>query len=86
MVKINIVTLKTNNQLTFNKTLLTDATFSKHAKRQIEKYIKGSYNKSLSTALNKPIHIYDPQKLLQTLQQTKLLPKLRCSLRTVLVQ
>ena len=65
MVK-TIVTLESNNQLTFNKTLLTDATFSKHAKRQIRKHVKGTYDKSLSSALNKPVHLYSPQTLLSS--------------------
>jgi hypothetical protein len=77
MVK-TIVTLNTvNDKLTFHKKLLTDATFSKHAKRQIEKYIKGTYHKQLSDALNKQIRIYSPQKLLKTLQEKKILPKLK---------
>ena len=83
MVK-TIVTLESNNQLTFNKTLLTDATFSKHAKRQIRKHVKGTYAKSLSSAFNKPVHLYSPQTLLKTLQQAKILPKLRQVLNVAL--
>jgi hypothetical protein len=41
------------------------------------------YNQ-LSNAFNKPIHIYSPQKLLQPLQQAKILPKLRQSLNVAL--
>ena len=59
------------------KDMVTDISFSKHARRQIGKYIKGTYHKQLSNALNKQIHIYSPQKLLKTLQQAKILPKLR---------
>ena len=70
MVK-TIVTLKTNNQLTFHEKMVTDVNFSKHVKRQIGKHIKGSDDKSLSTALNKPIHIYHPGKLLQILQEKR---------------
>jgi hypothetical protein len=81
MVK-TIVTLNTvNDKLTFHEKMVTDISFSKYAKHQIGKHIKGSYNKILSNALNKPIHIYSPQKLLQTLQQTNLLPKLRQALK-----
>ena len=71
MVK-TIVTLKTNKQLTFHKKMVTDVNFSKHAKRQIGKYTKGTYQKELSKALNKPVHLYSPQKLLKTLQQAKI--------------
>ena len=76
MVK-TIVTLKTNGRLTFHKKMVTDVNFSKHAKRQIGKYTKGTYQKELSKALNKPVHLYSPQRLLKTLQQAKILPKLR---------
>ena len=64
--------------------MVTDISFSKHARRQIGKYIKGTYHKQLSDALNKQIHIYSPQKLLKTLQQAKILPKLRQMLNVVL--
>ena len=83
MVK-TIVTLESNGRLTFNKTLLTDATFSKHARRQIRKHVKGTYDESLSSALNKPVHLYSPQTLLKTLQQAKILPKLRQVLNVAL--
>ena len=84
MVK-TIVTLESvNDKLIFHEKLVTDFSFSKHTKRLIGTHIKGAYHKQLSSTLKKPLHLYSPQKLLQTLQQTKLLPKLRCSLRTVL--
>ena len=79
-----IVTLKAKNKLTFHEKMVTDISFSKHTKRQIGKHIKGTYEKSLSTALNKPIHIYHPGKLLQILQEKKILPKLRQVLNVAL--
>ena len=89
MVKVtpNLV-LKTIKGMTLykkdKKDMVTDISFSKHARRQIGKYIKGTYHKQLSNALNKQIHIYSPQKLLKTLQQAKILPKLRQMLNVVL--
>ena len=89
MVKVtpNLI-LKTIKGMTLykqdKKDMVADINFSKHAKRQIEKYIKGTYDKQLSDALNKQIRIYSPQKLLKTLQQAKILPKLRQMLNVVL--
>ena len=46
------------------KDMVADIHFSKHARRQIGKYIKGVYRIQTSNPLNKQIHLYSPQKLL----------------------
>ena len=84
MVK-TIVTLESvNDKLIFHEKLVTDFSFSKHTKRLIGTHIKGAYHKQLSSTLKKPIHLYSPQKLLKTLQQAKILPKLRQVLNVAL--
>jgi hypothetical protein len=84
MVKTIVTLNRVNEKLAFHKKMVTDISFSKHARRQIGKHIKGAYDKSLSTTLNKPIHIYHPGKLLQILQEKKILPKLRQVLNVAL--